>query len=108
MLCVQVDDFVIRVGKNQQENQAILESSQGDDFWVHMADFPSAHAVISHEEHHKPSMRVLKQAALLIKERSKQKNLGKVKFTCTKRMHLQQTKTPGLVVVLRQLYELTL
>ena len=107
MLCVQVEDFLVRVGRNQAENQELLDSSSAEDFWLHMADVPSAHAVISHQGHQKPSMHVLKQAALIIKQRSKQKG-ERVKFTCTKISHLRQTKTPGLVVVLRQLCELSL
>ena len=43
----EIDDIEITyvVGKNQSENHPLIQSSEPDDLWFHLADLPSAHVV---------------------------------------------------------------
>jgi predicted ribosome quality control (RQC) complex YloA/Tae2 family protein len=42
-----IDGFVVRIGKNEKGNIALLKESRANDIWMHLKDRPSAHLIIS-------------------------------------------------------------
>ena len=41
-----INGFKISIGRNQSENQELLESANANDLWLHIKDIPSSHMII--------------------------------------------------------------
>lgn len=41
-----IQNFKISLGKNQAENQELLETARANDIWLHIRDIPSSHMII--------------------------------------------------------------
>ncbi len=45
------------IGKNQNHNQELLDNAKPNDYWLHLSDYPSPHAIIKNPTekriHHK-------------------------------------------------------
>ena len=103
--------YTILVGRNRDENQQLIDESGPDDYWVHISEFPSAHAVIRRDDDTavKPPLTVIKHACSLVKQRSTQcKSMPKLTFDVTQVRHLQSTKVPGMVRLEKLLKHITL
>ena len=92
--------FTISVGGNSDDNDTLVRQSEPEDYWVHISDFPSAHAVIKPRTAGKFPLRPIKKACLMVKQKSsKCKSMQKLQFDVTKIKHLEPTSVPGKVVV---------
>jgi predicted ribosome quality control (RQC) complex YloA/Tae2 family protein len=70
------------IGKSAAENLSILRSAQGWDLWMHLKDFPGAHAIITRTRHQKVPQEIIHEVAVWLFEQSfsgKKMNIG-VKF----------------------------
>ena len=69
-------------------------------YWVHISDFPSAHAIVKPLSIGKFPMKPIKQACLMVKQKNnKCKSMQKLKFDITKIKHIGLTHVPGQVIV---------
>ena len=96
------DNCIIKVGENAIENQALLESSNLNDLWVHISNYPSAHAVISmkNDTCRKKTRKLIKRACCIVKSKSsKCKSMNKVLFDICKVQDLTLTDIPGKVII---------
>ena len=93
--------FTIRVGRTKEENAQIIDSSQENDMWIHLSNFPSGHAVIANPKNIKIPRKILKRACCLVKQYSKYSSIKKIDFDITQIKYLEKTKHKGQVVVLK-------
>jgi predicted ribosome quality control (RQC) complex YloA/Tae2 family protein len=95
-----MEGFTILVGNNSRENDILVRESAAEDYWVHISDFPSAHAIVKVQSAGKFPMKPIKQACLMVKQKSnKCKSMQKLKFDITKIKHIEPTTIAGQVVV---------
>jgi predicted ribosome quality control (RQC) complex YloA/Tae2 family protein len=58
------DDYLIMVGKNEKGNIKLLKSSNANDIWMHIKNYPGAHVIIKNNKLNVPD-KILKEAAKL-------------------------------------------
>jgi predicted ribosome quality control (RQC) complex YloA/Tae2 family protein len=63
------------LGKSAADNMKILRQSQAWDIWLHLRDYPSAHAVIQRNKNQEISRDELNQVALWLAQESLQKKI---------------------------------
>ena len=100
-MLITFKDFQFIIGKNQDENQKIIDESQPHDYWLHLTDFPSPHLVIKNPNNIKIHNKILKQAAYQVKihSNSKYRKIKNISVDITKIKHLQNTDTNGGVIL---------
>ncbi len=74
-----IDDYKIMVGKNEKGNIRLLKTSNANDLWLHIKDYPGAHVIIKNNKLNIPE-NVVEEAAKLAVAFSK-KNEGIVDYT---------------------------
>lgn len=101
MILITFKDFQFIIGKNQDENQKIIDESQPDDYWLHLSNFPSSHLVIKNPNNIKIHNKILKQAAyqLKIHSSSKYRKINNLSVDISKIKYLQNTDTNGTVII---------
>ncbi|HEY8423851.1 MAG TPA: NFACT RNA binding domain-containing protein [Clostridia bacterium] len=60
----EIDGFVIRVGKNNLQNERLFRESKPDDVWLHAKDIHGSHAVISTNKREVPPEVLVKAAEI--------------------------------------------
>jgi predicted ribosome quality control (RQC) complex YloA/Tae2 family protein len=80
MKVFDIEDGVIKVGRNAKENWQLLDQASNTDWWFHLESFPSPHVFIDKEN---PSKSEIYQAAGYCKEYSKYKNYHTIYITYT-------------------------
>lgn len=107
MLSKIYDDYCIFLGKNQLENEALLNMTrdnqgpckdyQGSIYWFHLAGHSSAHVILQSRD--PPTRKMFKEAAVFLKENSKYRNERKLEIVFINRKYIKQTKIPGTVIM---------
>ena len=78
MLIVEYENYTIILGRNSTENFKLVSTSNPDDIWIHLSDYPSGHAVIPNSKKSKIPFKVIKKACMLVKQYSKYKHIKKL------------------------------
>lgn len=60
-----IQNYKISIGKNQDENQMLLEVARANDIWLHIRDIPSSHMII-HCGKNKPALSVIQKAGEIL------------------------------------------
>jgi predicted ribosome quality control (RQC) complex YloA/Tae2 family protein len=89
----------IIIGRNQEENDLIIDNASPDDYWLHLSNFPSPHVIIHNPQKKRIHHKIIKQAAYQLKIHSKYKNIPNIGIDITKIKNLQKTNKPGMVIV---------
>ena len=90
------------VGKNQHDNQELVERAGPNDWWIHADDAASAHGIVPATARF--PRKVVKQCCLEIKRKTPGlRKTQKAKFIVTKIKHISSTNVIGQVVVHRVL-----
>lgn len=96
------DGFTLLRGKNAKGNQSLLKIGASHDLWLHAEDGPSAHLLIrrSHAAEEIPEQ-TLREAAMLVGEKSWQRNEAKARVMVALLRHVHPIKgaAPGTVKV---------
>lgn len=110
------EDYCIFLGKNQLENEILLEKTKdgkgmckdynGTIYWFHLSGRSSAHVILQSRD--KPTGKMLKEAAVFLKENSKCKSEKNVEITFMKREFVKQTKYKGTVYLQKNGYIMTI
>ena len=87
----------VSVGKNAKGNDLLCRNSEKDEYWLHLQNESSPHAIV---HTHFEDKECLAYAAVVLKEYSKMKHKQKVKVIYTKLENIKVTKTLGCVQVL--------
>jgi predicted ribosome quality control (RQC) complex YloA/Tae2 family protein len=95
-------DYHIRVGHNQKENELLIRAAPQNALWFHLADFPSAHAILTNTT--KPgkyeTAAIIRTASLVkIHAKSGVNNLQKLSVNYLPIKNVKRTETPGKVIM---------
>lgn len=99
MIQLNFRNHTIIIGKNADENEDIISNADPEDYWLHLADYPSPHIIVKNPTKNKIHHKILKQAAYQVKINSKYRKLHRVDVTVTKIKHLKSTNKPGTVIL---------
>ena len=96
--------YKIYVGRNSNQNDALVRQAQRHDVWMHVKDSPGSHVVIRTNRNQKVPKDVLERAAELAAFYSRAQNASKVTVTHTRVKNLKKPKgaKPGLVLVSKE------
>jgi len=83
-----IDDYLILVGKNEKGNIKLLKTSNANDIWLHIKNYPGSHVIIKNNKLN-VSKNVLKEAAKLAIAFSK-KDEGVVDYTKRKFVKIKE------------------
>ncbi|PAF42829.1 NFACT family protein [Helicobacter sp. 11S02596-1] len=61
-----IEGFKISVGRNQTENQSLLQEARADDIWLHIKDVPSSHMIIHCGKNKVSEQVILKAGEILV------------------------------------------
>ncbi len=98
-LVYNIGGFTVKVGKNNLQNEALLDEASRTDVWLHVKDYHSSFVIIKAENKEVPSC-VLKASAEICAYKSEAKNGGKVTVDyCLKKFVKKPPKSrPGSVI----------
>jgi predicted ribosome quality control (RQC) complex YloA/Tae2 family protein len=100
MIELEHEGYTIHIGQKQQENAVLVELSDPNDIWIHVANGPSAHGVISNPTCKKVPLKVIKRVCCLIKAGSERyKRVNKLIFSVTKIKNLIPTEIIASFIV---------
>lgn len=102
---VEVDGYVILVGRNSRQNDELTRRAHSEDWWLHARQRAGSHVVIqSRGNAEGVPQGVRLRAAQLAAYYSKGRNAAKVPVICTRVKHLKKPKgaKPGLVLVSKE------
>lgn len=91
-----IKGIVVILGQNQKENDALVKECDGEDYWFHVANHPSGHAIYTGDD---ISNDAIARVATLVKGQSKLKSLSRVSVNYIKLKHIKPTKTLGQVTL---------
>ena len=89
----------IIIGRNQEENDLIIDNASPDDYWLHLSDFASPHCIIKNPSGKRIHAKVINHAAYLTKKHSKYSHIKKVNVDVTRIKYISKTEKKGLVTV---------
>lgn len=61
-----IQGFKLSIGRNERENQALLQAARADDMWLHVRDVPSSHMIIHCGKHKVPESVLHKAGEILL------------------------------------------
>lgn len=93
-----IDGFTIKVGKNNLQNEALLQEASKNDLWLHVKDYHSSFVIIKTEGKTPPDSVILAGAEICAYY-SQGKNGSKISVDCTQRKFVkkQPASRPGSV-----------
>lgn len=102
-ICVQIDGFTVKIGKNNMQNDAVTRCAKSDDIWLHTKAIHGSHVVISANGKTVPDA-VIKKAAELAARYSKaaQSQNVPVDYTLAKYVSKPSGSPPGKVIYTHQ------
>jgi predicted ribosome quality control (RQC) complex YloA/Tae2 family protein len=95
--------YKIYIGKNQKENDQLLDASSPTDIWFHVANSPSTHIILKNDEVSikKIPKQVITRCACLCKSHSKSASVRNCEIIYTQIINIEKTDIPGKVIVNR-------
>lgn len=90
----EVDGIPLKMGRNQDENDALLKSMDPEDTWFHLEGFASAHLSMP-RDYKKVSKHTLYRIALEVKKSSKYRSKHVLPVMYTYRKNLTLTNIPA-------------
>jgi len=99
----EIDGFVIKIGKNNIQNDRLVRQSKKDDLWFHVKNFSGSHIIIEVNNKEIPD-KIIQHAAKLAAQHSKAKHASKaeVDYTYIKHVHKQAGAPLGKVTYTHQ------
>lgn len=93
-----IDNFTVKVGKNNKENDNLLYQANADDIWFHVKDYHSSHAILF-TGGKQPSDDTLNKVSEIVAYYSKARGAGKCEVVHTKRKFVKKPSRskPGFV-----------
>lgn len=93
------DGFIVRVGRNNVENDKLVANAKKDSVWLHVKDYHSSHAIIEADGREIPD-KIILFASEITAYFSKCRETGKVEVVYTRRKFVKKPTgaKPGFVV----------
>lgn len=98
-------DITFYIGRNQNENFAVIDKGKPDDLWFHANGVSSCHvvAILPNDISKADRKYIIKAGALLCKKyTNKLASINGVEIGYTEIINIQKTKTPGCVKITSQ------
>lgn len=89
----------IIIGKNANGNDILVKNADDNDYWFHLADFPSCHVVIKNSTEYPITNEMIMHCANLTKLNTKYQNVPNIKVHYTQIKNVTRTDIPGLVII---------
>jgi predicted ribosome quality control (RQC) complex YloA/Tae2 family protein len=83
-----IDDFVVKVGKNEKGNIKLLKTSKANDIWLHIKDKKGAHVIIQTNKKNVPEDVIIKAGKLALVFSNA--NEGIVDYTQRRHLYIQE------------------
>jgi len=98
------DSYKAIVSKNAKEAAEILSKvAKGNDYWFHIRDYSGSHVIVKYIKNKELTQKAKLEAAHLAFYYSKAKgDEGDIYFTQVKYLHKPNSKTPGLVIPIKE------
>ncbi len=98
-LIFEVDGFIIKAGKNNLQNEALLDEASRNDLWLHVKDYHSSFVIIEVKDK-EVTNNVLQIASEICAYHSESKNGTKIAVDITKRKFVKKPpkSRPGSVI----------
>lgn len=94
-------EFVIKIGKNAQENWNLLDIANENDYFFHLSSFPSCYVILENKENFILSDDIIEKTANLCKENTKYRHLKNIKVDVTQIKNVKKGENVGEVFYLR-------
>ena len=92
--------YTIIIGKNKNENWAIIDDASGTDLWFHISEIPSCHVILKNDEKiNSVPRQVIKRCAYLCKINSSAKTMSKCDVIYASVSNVKKTSVVGQVTV---------
>ena len=92
--------YTIIIGKNKNENWAIIDDASGTDLWFHISEIPSCHVLLKNDEKLRLVPRqVIKRCAYLCKINSAAKTVSNCDVVYATISNVKKTDIVGQVTV---------
>ena len=100
---ISTDGFIIRVGKNNRQNDLLTKRAKPDDIWLHAKDIPGSHVIIECGGK-KVSQKTILEASTLAAYYSKSRNSSNVPVdhTYVRNVKKPSGSKPGFVIYFHQ------
>lgn len=99
------DSYRAIVSRNAKESKEILSKvAKGNDYWFHIRDYSGSHVIVKHIKNKELTQKAKLEAAHLAFYYSKgnKGDEGDIYFTQVKYLHKPNSKTPGLVIPVKE------
>ena len=94
----QNQEYTILVGQSREENAELVNTSDPENVWFHVANSPSSHVILKTTCKIKEiPLQVIKRCACLCKSHSKSKSIPKCDIIYTKIENVESTRIIGQV-----------
>lgn len=90
--------WLIKIGRNADENDQLLRSSPKESLWFHLKGMPSPHGILFNKDN-KYNEESIHKCASLVKKFSKGKNIPKLAVEYLPLKNVKLTDTKGLVEI---------
>lgn len=95
-LQIEFEGAIIKVGKNNLQNDHLLKNSNRNDYWFHVKDYHGSHVLVNSDN---LSDEMIELAATLAAHFSQAKNSQNVAVDFTQVRNVQRSKVKGLVTL---------
>ena len=94
----EIDGFIVKVGRNNIENDRLTFSAKSSDIWLHAKAYNSAHVIIVNNKQNVPN-EVIEKCAKICAYYSKGRDGGKTEIVFTAKKNVKKPKgaKPGFV-----------
>lgn len=96
MITLEFESAIIKIGRNQSENNKLVLAAHPDDIWMHLLSESSPHLLL---KCNKITPELLQHCAQLVKQYSKCRGMKRVKVMWCSRNKIRTTRIPGIVDV---------
>jgi len=91
-------EYIILIGKSREENTELVNTSDPENIWFHVANSPSSHVILKTTCKVKDvPLQVIKRCACLCKNHSKSKSVSKCDIIYTQIKNIESTEIIGQV-----------
>jgi len=91
-------EYIILIGQSREENTELVNTSEPENIWFHVANAPSSHVILKTTCKVKEvPLQVIKRCACLCKSHSKSKSISKCDIIYTQIKNIESTTIVGQV-----------
>ena len=78
MKTIEIEEATFKIAENINDNFELINTSNKDDIWFHLENYPSFHLSLSPRNKNNVTNNIILQASLLCKQSSRFKNFNNI------------------------------